>query len=200
MWELDYKESWAPKNWCFWTVLEKTLESPWNSKEIKPVNPKGKQPWIFIGRTDAKAEAPILWPPDAKNGLTGENPDAGKDWGREAKRMTEDEMVVWHHQLYGHEFEQAPGVGEGQGRLVCCSPRSRKESDMTEWLNWTELNWLCFSKVRVKIETNPILKGKLRLPCYLDSCLIFSSRWYTLPLPSYIYHLVALSLFLLLVD
>ena len=105
MWELDYKESWASKNWCFWTVvLEKALESPLDSKEIQPIHPKGNQSWIFIGRTDAEAETPILWPPDVKNWVTGKDPDAGKDW-RHEKRMTEDEMVEYHHQLYGHKFE-----------------------------------------------------------------------------------------------
>ena len=106
MWELDYKESRAPKNWCFWTVvLEKTLKSPLDCKEIQPVRPKGDQSWIFIGRADAEAEIPILWPPDVKNWLIGKDPDAGKDWRREAKGMTEDEMVGWQHQLNGHEFE-----------------------------------------------------------------------------------------------
>ena len=106
MWELHNKESWEPKNWCFWTVvLEKTLESPLDSKEIQPDNPKGNQSWIFIGRTDAEAETPILWPPDAKNWLTGKDPDAGKDWKWEKKGTTEDETVGWHHWLYGHEFE-----------------------------------------------------------------------------------------------
>ena len=106
MWESDHKESWALKNWCFWTVvLEKTLESPLDCKEITPVHPKGNQPWIFIGRTDAEAETPILWPPDAKNWLIGKDPDAGKDWRQEEKGMTEDEMVGWHHRLNGHEFE-----------------------------------------------------------------------------------------------
>ena len=114
MWELDYKESWAPKNGCFWTVvLKKSLESPLNCKEIKVVNPKWNQSWRFIGRTDAEAEAPVLWPPDAKNWLIGKDPDAGKDWRQEEKGTTEDEIVGWHHQLYGHEFEQAPGVGDG---------------------------------------------------------------------------------------
>ena len=122
MWELDHKESWMLKNWCFWTVvLEKTLESPLDCKEIHPVNSKGNQSWIFIGRTDAKAEVPILWPPDTKNWLTGKDPDSGKDWRQEEKWMTEDEMVIWHHRLDGHEFEQAPGVGDGQGNLACCS-------------------------------------------------------------------------------
>ena len=114
MWELDHKKGWALKNWCFWTVvLEKTLESPLDCKEIKPVNPKGNQPWIFIGRTDA--EAPIFWPPDVKNWLIGKDRDAGKDWRQEEKGKTEDKMVGWHHWLNGHEFEQSLGHGEGQG-------------------------------------------------------------------------------------
>ena len=140
MWELDYKESWAPKNWSFWTVvLEKTLESPLDSKEIQSVNPKGNQSWIFIGRTDAEAETPLLWPTDVKNWHIGKDPDAGKDWRWEEKGMTEDELVGWHHWFDGHEFEQVPGVGDGQGSLVCCSPWGQKELDMTEWLNWTEM-------------------------------------------------------------
>ena len=139
MWELDHKESWALKNWCFWTVvLEKTLESPLNCKEIKPVNPKGDQPWIFIGKTDAEAEGPILWPPDAKKWLIGRDPDVGKEWRQEEKGMTEVKVVGWHHELQGHEFEQAPGVGDGQGSLACCSPWGRKKSNMTYQLNWTE--------------------------------------------------------------
>ena len=105
--------------------------------EIKPVNPKGNQSWIFFGRTDTEAEAPRLWPPDAKNWLVGKDPDAGKDW-RQEKWTTEDEMVGWHHQLDGHEFEQALGVGDGQGSMACCSPWGHKESDITEWLNWQE--------------------------------------------------------------
>ena len=135
MWELAHKESWVLKNWCFWTVvLEKTLESPLDCKDIKPVNPKGNQLWIFIGRTDA--EAPILWPPDAKSWLIGKYPDAGKDWGQE-KGTREDEMVEWHHQLDGHESEQAPGVGDVRGSLACCKSMAlqRVEHD------WTELNW-----------------------------------------------------------
>ena len=136
MWELDHKEGWAWKNWHFWTVvLEKTLESPLDCKEIKPVHPKGNQSTIFIGRTDAETEAPILWPPDVKSQLIGKDPDAGKDWGQEEKGTTEDEMVAWHHQLNGHEFEQVLGDGEGQGGLLCCSPWGHKESDMTEQLN-----------------------------------------------------------------
>ena len=137
--ELDHKESWVLKNWCFWTVvLEKTLESPLDSKKIKPVIPKENQPWIFIGRTDAEAEAPKLWPPDVKSWLIGKDPDAGKDWRQEEKGTTEDEMVGWYHRLNGHEFEQALGVGDGQGSLACCSSWGCKESDMTEQLNWTE--------------------------------------------------------------
>ena len=141
--ELNYKESWATKNWYFWTVvLEKTLESPLDCKEIKPVPAKGDQSWVFVGRTDAEAEAPILWPPDVKNWLTGKDPDGGKDWRREEKGTTEDEMAGWHHRLDGHEFEWTPGVGDGQGSLACCDSWGRKESDTTERLNWTELeNW-----------------------------------------------------------
>ena len=138
-------ESWTMKkaehqrNGVFWTVvLEKTLESPLNCKEIQPVHPKGNQSWIFIGRTDAEAEAPNLCPPDVKNWFIGKDPDVGKDWRREEKGTTEDEMVRWHHQFDGHEFEQALRVGDGQGSLVCCSPWGCKESDMTEWLNWTD--------------------------------------------------------------
>ena len=119
MWELDHKEGWELKSWCFQiVVLEKTLESPFDCNEIKLVNPKGNQSWIFIGRTDAKGEAPILWPPDAKSQLIGKDPDAGKDWRQEGKGMTEDEMVGWCHWVNGHEFEQAPGDGEGQGSLA----------------------------------------------------------------------------------
>ena len=140
MWELDYKESWAPKNWCFWTVvLEKTLESPLDCKEIQPVNPKGDKPWVFIGRTDVEADTPILWLPDAKSWLIWKDPDAGKDWGQEEKGTTEDEIVGWHHRLTGDEFEETPGVGNGQGGLACCGPQGCEESDMTERLNWTEL-------------------------------------------------------------
>ena len=140
MWELDYKESRVPKNWCFWTVvLEKSLESPLDCKEIQLVHPKGNQSWMFIGRTDVEAETPILWPADAKSWLTWEDPDAGKNWRQEEKGMTEDEMVEWHHWLNGHEFGWTPGVGDGQRSLVCCSLWGHKESGMTEWLNWTEL-------------------------------------------------------------
>ena len=129
------QKRWTPENWCIWTVgLEKTIESPLYSKGITPVHPKGDQSWVFIGRTDAEAGAPILWPPYAKNWLIGKDPDAGKDWRRE-KWTTEDEMVGRHHWLDGYEFEQATGVGK-QGTLACCSTWGCKESDPTEWLNW----------------------------------------------------------------
>ena len=137
-----YKELWVLKNWCFWTVvLEKTLESPLDYKEIQSVHPKGNQSWIFIGRTDVEAETPILWLPYAKSRLIGKDPDAGKDW-RQKKGTTEDEMVGWHHQLDRHEFEQASGAGDGQGSLECCSSWGLKDSDVTEWLNWTALLWV----------------------------------------------------------
>ena len=124
------------KNWSFWTVmLDQTLENPPDSKKIKPVNPKGDQSWIFIGRTNAEAETPILWPPDAKSWPIRKDPDSRKDWRQEENGMTEDQVVGWHHQLNGHEFEQALGDCEEQGSLVCCSPWGHKESNMTEWLN-----------------------------------------------------------------
>ena len=138
MWELDCEESWALKNWCFWTVvLEKTLESPLDCKEIQPVHSE-EQPWDIFGRNDAKAETPVLWPPHAKSWLSGRHFDAGRDWGQEQKGTTEDEMAGWHHRLDGRAFEWTPGVGDGQGGLVCCDSWGQKESDMTEWLNRTE--------------------------------------------------------------
>ena len=133
-WELDHREGLVPKKWCFQTmVLKKTLESPLDSKEIKPVNPKGNQPWTLTGRTNA--EAPILWPPDATSRLTGRDPDAGKDWRQEEKGTTEDEMVGWHHQLNGHGFGWTQGDSEGQGSLACCSSCGRKELDTMHRLN-----------------------------------------------------------------
>ena len=136
MWELDSKESWAPKNWWFWTViLEKTVAGPLDCKEIQPVHPKGNQSWIFIGRTDAEAETPILWPPDAKSWLIGKDPDAGKDWRWEEKGETEDKIVAWHHRLNGHEFKQAPEDGERQESLACWSAWGCKELNTTEQLN-----------------------------------------------------------------
>ena len=124
----------------FTVVLEKTLETSLDCKEIQPVHPKGDQSWVFIGRTDVEAETPMLWPLDAKSWLIGKDLDAGKDWGQEEKGTTEDEMVGWHHQLNGHGFGWTLGVGDAQRGLVCCGSWGRKESDMTEWLNWTELN------------------------------------------------------------
>ena len=139
MWESDYKESWVLNNWCFWTVvLEETLESTLDCKEIQPVKSQGNQSWIFIGRTDSEAKTPIVWPPDVKNWLTWKDPDAGKDWRQVEKGMTEDEMVGWHHWLDGHEFEQVPRAGGGQGSLVCRSPRGHKELDTLS--DWTDSN------------------------------------------------------------
>ena len=145
MWDLYCEESWAPKNWCFWTVvLEKTLESPLDCKEIQSVYPKGDQSQVFIERTDAEAETPILWPPHVKNWLTGKDPNAGKDWKQEEKGTTKDEMAGWHHRLDAHEFEWIPGVGNGQGGMACCDSWRHKESVTTERLNWT--NNLPFKK------------------------------------------------------
>ena len=126
-------------------MLEKTLKSPLDWKEIKPVNPKGNQSWIFIRMTDTEIEAPIVWPPNAKNWLNRKDPEAGKDWRQEEKGMTEEEMVGWHHQLDGHEFEQAPGGGDRQGGLACCSPWGHKELDTTKRLS--ELNWLTSKEI-----------------------------------------------------
>ena len=134
--ELDCEESWVSKNWCFWTVvLEKTLESPLDCKEIQPVHPNGDQSWVFIGRTDVEAGTPILWPPDVKNWLTGKDPNAGKDWGKEEKGMTEDAMIGWHQWTWVWVNSR---VGDGQGGLACCSLWGYKQSDTTEQLNWTE--------------------------------------------------------------
>ena len=146
LWELDYKERWVLKNWCFWTVvLEETLESLLDCREIQPVHPKGDQSWVFIGGTDIEAGTPILWPPDVESWLIWKAPDAGKDWGQEEKGTTEDEMVGWHHQHNGHGFGWTLGVGDGQGGLAYCGSWGRKELDRTEWLNWTELTLsLCF--------------------------------------------------------
>ena len=154
MWELNCEESWALKNWCFWTVvLEKTLEILLDCKEIQPA--KGDQSWVFIERTNVEAETPILWPPDVKNWLIEKDSDAGKDWRQEEKGMTEDEMAGWHHRVDGHELEWTLGAGDGQGDLACCNSWGRKESDMTERLNWTEL----------------ILGPVIRLPSWLGCVL-----------------------------
>ena len=141
---LDCEESWAPKNWCFWTVvLEKTFESPLDCKETQPVHSEGDQPWDFFGRNDAEAETPVLWAPHAKSWLIGKDPDAGRDWGQEGKGTPEDEMAGWHHWLDGHESECTSGVDDGQGGLAHCNSWGCKESDTTERLNWTELNHYC---------------------------------------------------------
>ena len=155
MWELDCEESWALKNWCFWTVvLEKTLESPLDCKEIQLVHSKD-QSWVFIGKTDAKAETPVLWPPHARSWLIGKDSDAGRDWGQEEKGTTEDEMAGWHHWLDRHEFEWTPGVGDGQGGLACSDSWGPKESDTTERLNWTETVCITlWSKRHLCIATN----------------------------------------------
>ena len=138
--ELDCEESWALKNWCFWTVvLEKTRDSSLDCKEIQPVHSEGDQPWVFFGGNDAKAETPILWPPHAKSWLIGKDYDAGRDWGQEKKGMTEGEIAGWHHWLNGREFEWTLGDGDWQGGLACCDSWGRKESDTPEWLDWTEL-------------------------------------------------------------
>ena len=146
MWELDCEEGWAPKNWCFWTVvLEKTLESPLDCKEIQPVHSEGDQPWDFFGRNDAKAETPVLWPPHAKSWLIGKDSEAGRDWEQEEKGTIEDEMAGWHHWLDGCESEWTPGVGDGQGSLACCDSWGCEESDTTERLIWSDLNPLIIS-------------------------------------------------------
>ena len=157
MCELDHKEGWESKNWCFQiVVLEKTLESPLNSKDIKPTNPEGNQPWIFTGRTDAGA--PILWLANSKNWLIQKDPDIGKDWMQEEKGMTEDEMVGWHHLVNRHEFGQTPGDSEGQGSLECCRPWGQKESDLeTEEVCYQHSNWINLPKWKVP----KIYSGKL---------------------------------------
>ena len=144
MWELDSKESWAQKNWCFWTVvLEKTLESPLDCKDTQPVHPRGDQSWVFIGGTDVEAETPVLWPRDVKNWLIGKDPEAGKDWRQEEKGTSEDGMAECHHRLDGREFAWTLGVGDGQGGLALCGPWDWKESDRIEQLSWTDtsLRW-----------------------------------------------------------
>ena len=161
MWELDHKEGWAPKNGCFLiAVQEKTLECPLDCREIKPVNPKGNQHWICIGKTNAEAEAPILQVPNVKNWLIWKDPDAEKDWRWEEKGMTEDEMAGWHHRLNGHEFEQTPGDSEGQRNLAYCSPWGHKEPDITSWLN--NNNKL--------MTTNCFLSGCYRMLPYMVKC------------------------------
>ena len=188
MWELDCEESWVPKNWCFWTlVLEKTLESPLDCKEVQPVHPKGDKFWVFFGRTDAEAETPIIWPPHARSWLIGKDSDAGRDWGQEEKGMTEDKMSGWHHQLDGHEFEWTPGDGDGQGGLVCCKSWGRKESDTTEWLNWTEGSSVsCYEILTVSLPLYLVFARQSGIHCilctfslYVCMCVLscFSRVW-----------------------
>ena len=168
MWELDCEESWTPKNWCFWTVvLDKTLESPLNCQEIQLVHPKEDQSWVYIGRTGVEAKTLILWPPDVKSWLIWKDPDAGKDWRQEDEGTTEDEMAGWHHWLNGHGFGWTPGVGDGQGGLVCCGSRSCKESDMAEWLNWTEHSSIPLLGIYLK-KTRTLTWKDIGPQCYHD--------------------------------
>ena len=175
MWELDHKEIWALKNWYFWTVvLEKTLESPLDSKEIKPVSPKGNQSWIFVVRIDAEAEAPILWSPDMKNWFIGKDPDAGKDWRQEEKGMAEDEIVGWHHWLDVHEFEQALGVGDGQGSLAAVHGVSKNWTGQSDW---TELNLLNWEPEEITMEKTQLFIGVASFSLLLPPDLsLISSR------------------------
>ena len=203
MWDLDCEESWALKNWCFWTVvLEKTLESPLDCKEIQPVHSEGDQPWDFFGRNDAKTEIPVLWPPHVKSWLIGKDSDAGRDWGQEEKAMTEDEMAGWHHWLDGCESQWTPGVGDGQGGLACCDSWGRKESDTTEQLNWTELVVSLLYSTSLKLKTNLFTEsitlsciGKHlanSLPCwekFIYSQILPGIFWYTFSLCSHTSHL-----------
>ena len=173
MWELDCEESWALKNWCFWiVVLQKTLESPLDCKEIQPVHSKGDQPWLFFGRNDAEAETPVLWPPHAKSWLIGEDSDAGRDRGQEEKETTEDEMAGWHHWLNGRESQWTPGDGDGQGGLECRDSWGHKESDTTERLNWTDARDNCG---KLKINSIVNLSNYIRSPDLRVSCLCYEN-------------------------
>ena len=189
MWELDCEEGWTLKNWCFWTVvLEKTLESPLDCKDIQPVHPEGDQPWDFFGRNDAKAETPVLWPPHEKSWLVGKDSDATRDWGQEEKGTTEDEMAGWHHWLDECESEWTLGVGDGQGGLACCDSWGGKESDMTERLNWTELNCSVVSYKSVDIFfgfaciLSPLMWNNFLGSYSLIRRKIFGMRWQQLAL------------------
>ena len=177
MWELDHKESWAPKNWCFWNVvLEKTLESPFDCKKIQPIHPKGYQSWIFIGRTDAEAETLILWPPDAKNWLIGKDSDAGKDCRWEEKGTTTDEKVGWHHQLNGHESEQTPGDNEGQRGLGAQSMGSQRvrhdlATEQQPQCNWKDIPYLWIGRFNV------VTKISLPKATYRFNALCIKIQW-----------------------
>ena len=167
MWELECEESWVLINWCFWTVvLEKTVESPLDCKEIQPVHPKGNQSCVFIGRTDVEAETAILWPPHEKSWLIGKDPDAARDWGLEEKGTKEVEMAGWHHWLDAHEFRCTLGVGDGQRGLTCCNSWGHKQLETTEWLNWTELTFFLPTSVPQDLvppnsNLSPFLTGHL---------------------------------------
>ena len=204
---LDHKEGWTPKNWCFKTVvLEKTLECPLDCKDIKPCKPKGNQSWIFIGGNDTEAESLILRPPDAKSRFIRKDPDAGKDWRQEEKGTTQDEMVGWHHRLNGREFERAPGDGGGQGSLACCSPQRCKESDTTEWLNWTEYSivymWhiffihslvyrhLGFFHVLATVSSDWVTKQQQSLSYVLDYTYKWHQTVFCLSPSDFLFHLV----------
>ena len=203
MWELAHKESWVQKNWFFWTVvLEKTLESPLDYKDIQPFHSEGDQPWDFFGRNDAKAETPVLCPPHVKSWLIGKDPDAGRDWGQEEKGTTEDEMAGWHHWLDGREFDWTPRVGDGQGGQACCDSWGHKELDTTERLNWTELGresvdpcvqWcnffgstqrtiICLANLGAPMSSDiPAAQGRMKVTPWIDryhiSSSLFSVSW-----------------------
>ena len=185
MWELDCEESWAPKNWCIWTVvLEKTPESSLDCKEIQPLHSKGDQSWVFFERTDAKAEIPTLWPPLVKSWLIGKDSDVGRDWGQEEERMTEDEMAGWHHRLDEREFEWTPRDGDGQGGLACCDSWGRKESDTTERLKWTEASLSITNSrsslklIKLVMPSSHLILGRplLLLPPIPPSIRVFSNE------------------------
>ena len=182
MWELDCEYSWALRNWCFWTVvLEKTLESPLDCKEIQPVHPED-QPWDFFGRKDAKAETPVLWPPHAKSWLIAKDSIVGRDWGQEEKGTTEDEMAGWHHWLDGHESEWTLGVCDGQGGLACCDSWGCKESDTTERLNWTEGYSISSKGFLSTVVDIIVIRIKFRLSLrsyYLWDLNIYLERYWT---------------------
>jgi len=175
-------KGWVPRNWCFWTVvLEKTLESPLDCKEIQPVHSED-QPWDFFGANDAKAETPVLWPPHGKSWLIGKDSDAGKDWGQEEKGTTVDEMAGWHHWLDGHESEWTPGVGDGQGGLACCHSWGLKESDTTEPLNWTELKE---KKVLLSVQFSHSIMSNSATPWWsTPASLSISNSWSLIKLMS----------------
>ena len=179
MWELNYKESLALKNWCFWTaVLEKTLESPLDYKEIQPVYLKGDQSWVFIGRTDVEAETPILWSPDVKRWLIWKDPDAEKDWRQEEKGTTEDKMFGWHHRLNGHGFGWTLGVDDGQGGLACCKFMGWQS---WTWLNgWTKLNWYIF-KMTIIISLYPDKSSEIWVNKILTTKFISKKIWSPFP-------------------